>query len=190
MRWRQVVLLWSVFAVLLAWWLAGGAGGPPPETAPAAAPERVKFLDGVAAADVAGVRLARGGRRVAVRRDGAYWRVTEPADADVPSDLVSAFMQALLGAREITRAASTTAELAGFGLGDGATGVVLEVSGRPAVAIELGGLNPSRTAVYARRADGAGVALIGRDVSDCADLIFGALPAPAVPPDAPRGDVG
>lgn len=190
MRWRQVVLLWTVFAALLAWWFAAGTGAPPPEPAPAAAPERAKFLDGIAAADVAGVRLTRGTRRVAARRDGAYWRVTEPAQADVPSDLVSAFMQALLGSREITRAASTTAGLDGFGLGDGATTVVLEITARPALTIELGGLNPARTAVYARRADGTGVALIGRDVSDYADLLFGALPAPAVPPDAPRGDVG
>jgi hypothetical protein len=189
MRWRQVVALWGVFAVLLAWWLASGAGSPPPETAAPPA-ERVRFLEGVAAADVAGVRLERGARAVAVRRDGAYWRVTAPSDADVPSDLVAAFVQALLGSREIARAAATTVELPGFGLADGATRVVVEVSGRAPLELDLGGFNPTGTAVYARRTDGAGVVLIGRDVHDYADLLFGGLPAPAVPADAPRGDVG
>ena len=191
MGWRQVVVLWVACVALGGAWLWTEPRVAPevPDGAAPAQPATPAFLD-VPAAAVAGVRLERPDRRLVVRRDGAYWRVVEPADAVVPSDLVSAFVQALLGAREIARVPARPEDLAGFGLGDDAARVTLEVDGTPGIVVLLGGLNPPGTAVYARREGADAVVLIGRDVRSYEDLLFGALPAPAVPADAARGDVG
>lgn len=188
MRWRQVILLWIVCAALGAqWWLVERVRTPPLD--PDAMP-RARFLD-VRMADVAAIRLERSGRRLVIRRDGGYWRVVEPAGVAVPSDLVAAFMDALVTAEEIEQVPSTTGDVRTFGFDDDAGRVELTMTGAPPAVVLLGGENPTGTAVYARRANGPGIVMIGRNVLYYAQLLLDVVPrGSGVPVDAVHGRVG
>jgi len=176
-RWRQVGLLYVVCAVLAVLY---ARERPPPLQADQSRPPRPRFLQ-VAAGDVAGIRLVRGDRAVSLRREGRDWVVVEPAGTHVPNDLVTGFLQALLTTEEIDRIATTTGELASFGLGDQADRVELVREEGEPVIVTLGGTNPTGTALYARSAPDGGVVLIGRQVRDYEDMIYNALPRGAVP---------
>ena len=177
MRSRQVWLLYGVCAVLAVLY---ARERPPTPQADPSHPPRPRFLQ-VAAGDVAGIRLVRGDRAVSLRREGRGWVVADPAGMEVPSDLVAGFLQALLTTEEIDRIATTTGELASFGLGDQADRVELARAEGGPVIVTLGGTNPTGTALYARSAPDGGVVLIGRQVRDYEDMIYNALPSGAVP---------
>jgi hypothetical protein len=186
MRWRQVGLIYIVLAILLVLY-ARERPAPPEEDR--SRPPRPRFLQ-LAAADIGALRLVRGGRTVSLRREGRDWVVVEPAGTRLPNDLVNGFLQALLTTEEIDRVATTTGELASFGLDDPADHVELGRSEGEAVVVTLGGTNPTGTALYARRGPDGGVVLIGRQVRDYADMIFNALPHGAVPADTADGRIG
>jgi hypothetical protein len=137
------------------------------------------------------VTLQRRGRIVRARRDGERWAIVEPSNATVSSDLVAAFTEALSRAEEIAQVADDArADVAPFGLDDGAVRVELRPETGPAVVIRIGGTNPTGTAVYARREGATEVVLIGRNVSYYEGLIFDALPPARLPAggaDAPVG---
>jgi Domain of unknown function (DUF4340) len=178
MRWRQVGVLYLVLAVLAALYTRERPAAP--EEGDRSRPPRPRFLQ-VTAADVTAMRLARGTRIVSVRRDGNGWTVVEPAGAELPNDLVNGFLQALLTTEEIDRIATTTGDLGSFGLSDDADRVELTLAKGPTVVVALGGTNPTGTALYARRDADGGIVLIGRQVRDYQDMIYGALPRGAVP---------
>lgn len=184
MRWRQVGLLYVVAAALAADYVLVERRRPgQPETN---RPARARFLpldtDGVRE-----IRLSHGGRTIVTRRSEGRWAVIEPADAPIPSDLITAFVEALMGAEEIERVASNPALASAFGLDAHAATVELRKGDGPPVVVTIGTTNPTGTAVYARRGDGPEVVLIGRNVRYYQDLIFQALPAGHVP--AADGDV-
>src|SRR5262245_33423500 len=170
MRWRQVVLLYVVLALLAMVYLRERPVAR--EADDTSRPPRARFLQ-VAAADVTGIRLVRGTRVVSVHRDGRDWTVVEPAGADLPGDLVSGFLQALLTTEEIDRIVATTGDLRSFGLDDDADRVELTLAEGAPLVVTLGGTNPTGTALYARRAEEGGIILIGRQVRDYQDLIYG-----------------
>ena len=176
MRWRQVVLLWVVFVALAGeYWFVESRR---PEEAPTQ-PERRRFLD----VDPRGVRevvMQRTGRSVVARLAEGHWTVVEPPDAPIPADLISAFLDALLKAEEIENVAPAAVDAHAFGLDASASRVELR-GGGPALAVTIGGPNPTGTAVYARRGEAPDVVLIGRNVRYYEDLIFQALPAPPIP---------
>jgi len=180
-RWRQVVLLWTVVAVLAGeYWLVERT---PPEQP--AAPTRRRFLP-VDVATVREVRIARGGRTIVSRRDAQGWTLVEPAAGPVPPDLIAAFAGALTSAEEIARVAGPEAATEQFGLDERAARVeVLTDASEPQV-VTIGDPNPNGTAVYARRADGD-VVLIGRQVRDYEDMLFRAVSAGHTPPAADQG---
>jgi hypothetical protein len=186
MRWRQVVLLYVVFAVLAALYArerpATAVGEPARQARP-------RFLQ-VAAADVSAIRLVRGSRAVSLRREGEDWLVVQPAGVELPSDLVDGFLQALLTTEEIDRVATTTDALAAFGLDEQADRVELTRTRGEPVVVVLGGTNPTGTALYARRGADAGVVLIGRQVRDYGDMIYNALPRGTVPAGTADGRIG
>jgi hypothetical protein len=184
-RWRQVVGLWVVCAVLAALWVAGARKTPPPPETPT----RRRFLP-LADAPIEEVMLERRGRTVRARRDGARWAVVEPANAGVPSDLVAAFTDALSRAEEIAQVADTGADVRPFGLDDSAVRVELRPRGAPPVVVRIGTTNPTGTAVYARREGTGEVVLIGRNVSYYEGLIFEALPPAELPGRAADAPVG
>jgi uncharacterized protein DUF4340 len=186
MRWRQVALLYAVAAILAV--LYGRERAPAPE-GDRSRPPRARFLQ-VAASDVAGIRLVRGRRTVDLRRDGRDWVVVEPAGMQLPNDLVTGFLQALLTTEEIDRVATTTGELASFGLDEQADRVELARTEGEPVVVTLGGTNPTGTALYARSAPDGVVVLIGRQVRDYEDMIYNALPRGAVPAGTAEGRIG
>jgi hypothetical protein len=179
MRWRQVGLLYVVAAALAAEYVLVEQERPQGKQARAA---RVRLLD-VAADGIREIRLHHGGRTVVTRRSEGHWAVTEPTDAPIPPDLVTAFVEALMGAEEIERVSGTSAQASAFGLDDPAASARIELlggNGAPLV-VTIGGPNPTGTAVYARRGNGPEVILIGRNVRYYEDLIFQALPAGEIP---------
>jgi hypothetical protein len=186
MRWRQVALLYLVLAVLAAVFLRERPQAPATDVAH---PPRPRFLQ-VTASDVMAIRLVRAGRVVSVRRDGRGWTVVEPAGTELPGDLVNGFLQALLTSEEIERIATTTGDLRSFGLDDDADRIELTLEQGEPVVVTLGGTNPTGTALYARRAAENGIVLIGRQVRDYQDLIYGALPRGAVPAGTGDGRIG
>jgi hypothetical protein len=185
-RWRDVVILWVVCLALGGeYWLVERRPEPAAETTPV----RPRFLP-LRAADARELRLSRGGRAIVSRREGAAWRVVEPPDASIPSDLIGAFTNALTDADEIARLGTGEADPAALGLDAGATRVELRGETGEPVIVTIGGANPTGTAVYARCQGADGVVLIGRNVRYYEDLIFQALSAerePAADKSAPIG---
>jgi len=186
MRWRQVILLYAIAGLLALDYSRGGSSGEKGPADRKAGRPRVVRLDRATISEVA---IQHGDRRVVARREGDGWRVEEPARVDIPSDLVGAFVAAVLDADEIERIGNDQAPAA-FGLDDGATRVEIRPSGGPPETLWLGNANPSGTAVYARRLGDDDVILVGRAVRLYEELIFQALPRPAVPADTPDGPVG
>lgn len=186
MRWRQVGVLYTVLGVLAA--LYALQRPPVPEADPSR-PVRPRFLQ-VAAADVTGVTVVRGARRVRVRREGDEWVVVEPAGAAVPRDLITGFLQALLTAEEIDRIVTTTRDLGGFGLDEAGDRIELSLLRGEPVVVTLGLPNPTGTALYARRESDGTVVLIGRRVRDYEDMLHNALPRGTVPATGVHGPIG
>ena len=184
MRWRQVLVLYAIAALLAVEYFR-------PVRDPAGAErgaERARVV-GLDLASVNEVAIEHGGRRVVARRVGDEWRVEEPAGAQVPSDLVRAFVAAVLEAEEIERVGGTH-DVAAFGLDDGATRVEIRPAGGPPETLWLGGANPSGTAIYARRLGGHDVILVGRTLRLYEEMILQALPRPQVPAGTEVGPVG
>jgi hypothetical protein len=144
----------------------------------------------VAAADVTGISVTRGNRRIDMRRDGEDWVVIAPAGVTLPRDLITGFLQALLTAEEIERIVATRADLGGFGLGDQGDRIELSLQRGGPILVTLGRPNPTGTALYARRESDGAVVLIGRRVRDYEDMIHNALPRGTVPADGAEGRVG
>jgi len=186
MGWRQVGLLYLVFAILAVLYVRER---PPEPQREGGRPPRARFLQ-VAAAEVSAIRIVRGGRAVSMRREGPDWVVVEPTGMRLPNDLVTGFLQALLTTEEIDHIATTTGELSSFGLDEQADRVELGRGEGEAVVVTLGGTNPTGTALYARRGPDGGVVLIGRQVRDYEDMIYDALPRGAVPADTADGRIG
>ena len=186
MRWRQVALFYAVAALLAGLY---GRERTPLRDADGSPPPRARFLQ-LTASDVVGIRLVRGLRSVELRRDGHDWVVVEPAGTELPNDLVTGFLQALLTTEEIDRVATTTGELSSFGLDEQGDRVELARTEGDPVVVTLGGTNPTGTALYARSAREGGVVLIGRQVRDYEDMIYDALPRGTVPAGTADGRIG
>jgi hypothetical protein len=184
-RWRQVVLLYAVLALLAGeYWLVERRRVEPPATHPVR--ERILPLQ---VEDLREVRLRRGGRTIVSRREGGVWAVVEPPNATIPQDLLEAFAVALTEAEEIARVGGAEVDPRAYGLDEGAARVeVVAAQGEP-LLVTIGETNPTGTAVYARRGASPDVILIGRNVRYYEDLIFQALPAGRVPA-ADDGPVG
>jgi hypothetical protein len=181
MRWRQVIALWVVAAVLGGWyWLVELRRVEPVQSV-----EKPPFI----VFDPAGlreVRVQRQGHTMVSRWDGAAWVVVEPKGGTVPSDLIAAFANALASSQEIARIADRADDTAQYGLDERASRIEVVPANGDAVVVVLGGTNPTGTAVYARRDAAPEVVLVGRNIRYYEDLIFQALGAK----DAPTTDQG
>jgi len=186
MRWRQVLLLYGIAALLAVDYARPVWDRDEAASEKRAGRTRIMALD---LSSVNEVAIEHGGRRVVARRDGDGWRVDEPPGAEVPSDLVQAFVGAVLEAEEIERVGAEQ-DAAAFGLDEGATRVEIRPAGGPPETLWLGGTNPSGTAVYARRLGARDVILVGRTLRLYEELILQALPRPEVPVDTKIGPIG
>ena len=185
MRWRQVVLLYAVAVALGGWYQVV-------ERRPPEAPKtnsRRPFLN-LDAQGLREVRVRRADSVMVSRRDAGVWVVVEPAGGFVPSDLITAFTNALAGAEEIARVADPTDDAKQYGLDERASRIeIIPANGDPIVVV-LGQTNPTGTAVYARRDAAPEVILVGRNIRYYEDLIFEALSAREAPTTEQGAPVG
>jgi hypothetical protein len=186
MRWRQVVLWWVAAVALAVSYGQVQRRQRVEEVDPRAGRERLLRVDLATLAEVA---VEERGQRVVARRADDGWIVDEPPGMTVPSDLVAAFVRAVVDAEVIEQVAGGDAGDT-FGLGPEAMRIELRRSGGAPETVWLGAGNPTGTAVYARHLGRDGVLLVGRTLRYYADLIVEALPKPKVPPDTTPGKVG
>jgi len=185
MTWRRVATIYAVLAVLV---LALVLVEHPPQRAPApddpTRPER--SILGTEAEQVTGVLLRRRGLTVEARRESGRWRVIAPAGVEVAPDLIAATVAALTAGQVAdVMSDGADADLATFGLADPSSEIDVTLEGAPVARVRLllGGRNPTRTAIYAKRDDAATVYLIGLNIRYYEDLIFEA--AAQGPPESP-----
>jgi hypothetical protein len=170
MRWRQVLALWVVAALLGAQYRLVDRRRP--VVHPSERPVRPRLLAALAVDAVVGVRLEREGASVALRRHGAVWAVEQPAGGQIESGLVRALIESLTALEEIDRLAGGTRSDEELGLGDGALRIHVLDGGGHEVHVTLGGRNAAGTAVYARLGDSGDAVLVGRNVEYYASLIL------------------
>ena len=185
MRWRQVIVLYAVAAVLGGWyWFV--------ERHPEELPKinhRRPFLH-LDARGMREVRVRRPGHALVSRWDGNGWVVVEPAGGVVPSDLIAAFTSALAGAEEIARVTERADDARQYGLDESASRIEIVPASGELIVVVLGGTNPTGTAVYARRDAAPEVVLVGRNIRFYEDLIFQALKARDAPTTEQGAPVG
>lgn len=170
MRWRQVIVLWLVAAALGAQYLLVDRRRP--TVHPTERPARRRLMDGLAPAQVTGVRLERGAASVALRRYGEDWAVEQPAGGRVPGGLVQAFVEAVTAVEEIDRVGGEAGRAAGMEFGPEALRLHVTDAQGHELRLTIGGANAAGTAVYARVGDAADVVLIGRNLEYYARLIL------------------
>jgi hypothetical protein len=168
MTWKRAAVYWLGFIVLAAYYRAAFYQA---EERPV--PQRVAFVD-VARDSISAVDIERAGQRVHAERDGQRWRVTAPANAALPSDLIEAVVASLTDLPEVAVVAENPASLAEFGLDAPAITLTLTRRAAAPYVIRFGQANPTGTALYAQRGDAAPVVLIGLNIRYYLDLLFAA----------------
>ena len=180
MSWTRAILYLCVAGLLGVAYRATRPSAPPPaypapsSTAPA----------GIA---ITAVRIESNGRRAQLARGDDRWRVTDPAGAEVASDLIAALITAVLDT-PAEPVASDAKHLEEFGLDAPATRITFERPGAAPVTLDIGTRNPAETGVYGRLEGNPQVVLMGLNVQYYVDLVMrGVSPAGAV---RARGDEG
>ena len=105
------------------------------------------------------------------RREGR-WIVAEPAGISSPGDVVDAVLESLTGLPVIDVVADGVEHEGQFGLAPPKVRLRLESAGEVVANVVLGGLNPTRTAVYAKKAGKDEVVLLGLNPKYYVDLVF------------------
>ncbi len=129
------------------------------------------------------------------KRDGR-WVVTEPVGVASPNDIVDAVIESLTSMPPIEVVADT-GEHGQYGLNPPLIRVRIEAGGEILSTIAFGQLNPTHTAVYAKKSGKEDIYLLGLNARYYLDLVFenvrrqlasaGVVPSPGL--DA-RGDGG
>jgi len=104
------------------------------------------------------------------RRDGR-WVVTEPEGVVSPSDIVDAVLESLTSLPPIDVVADR-AEQGQYGLNPPRIRVRIEAGGEILSTIAFGELNPTRTAVYAKKSGKEEIYLLGLNARYYLDLVF------------------
>lgn len=105
------------------------------------------------------------------RRDGR-WVITEPDGVSSPGDVIDAVLESLTGLAPIEVVSEGVDKEGQFGLSPPRVRVRLESEGEVVSNIVFGELNPTRTAVYARKAGKDEVVLLGLNPKYYIDLVF------------------
>jgi hypothetical protein len=134
------------------------------------------------AAAIDGIRIERGDDVREFRIESGRWRAENP-DQAVSSDLIAALIDTLTTIPPVEILEAGTADPATYGLAPPQTVVRMVSGGEPLATVEMGNRNPTRTAVYAHRADVGQSYLLGLNAQYYLDLIFErAAAAPVAPP--------
>ncbi|MBI5506917.1 MAG: DUF4340 domain-containing protein [Deltaproteobacteria bacterium] len=104
------------------------------------------------------------------RREGR-WVVAEPQGVVSPSDIVDAVLESLTSLPPIEIVADS-AEHGQYGLNPPRIRVRIEAGGEILSTIAFGGLNPTRTAVYAKKSGKEEIYLLGLNSRYYLDLVF------------------
>jgi hypothetical protein len=177
MTWRRVGVIYLVFASLGLYFILFERTSEPPRTAasPGAAERSLLGIDPDA---VRAVVFRREGLEVNAARDGGRWRVVGPLETSVQPDLIAAAVATLTAGQESEVMGEATGEnLDDFGLAVPTSEVDVTLSDETGtrVRVLLGASNPTKTALYAKRADRPGVYLVGANLRYYEDLIFEAV---------------
>ena len=184
MTWRSVTVYW-VLAVLVSGRLAFIMRERAQVQAPVE-PEVTPIVT-LQAGTVDAVHTTTRSGSLELRRQAGRWRVERPAGVSISSDLVGAFIDTLTTIRPIEILSETADGLVSYGLEPPTATVELGSEGRVLATIQLGQRNPTRTAVYARRADEARVYLLGLNAQYYLDLLYEQAAAAAAPPAENQG---
>src|SRR5204863_7900369 len=105
--------------------------------------QQSRFLP-IAPDDIHEVLLRRDQATVSRRRDGQRWKVIEPAGAQVPSDLLTSFVENLTPEKEVRVINEAPQDLAAYGLDHPrSTILVKDKEGRVVATVSLGDQNPT-----------------------------------------------
>lgn len=172
MSWRRVAAIYAVLAMLAGWIAILDHTAPAPATDTPTTPG--PSLLEVDAAAVSGITFRRDTAVVRAVREQGRWRVLEPAGAQIPPDLLEATIATLTTGQSAERLETgAQQDLAAYGLATPSTSLEIAVGGMSTpVTVVVGGRNPTRTAVYARRSDRAVIYLVGMNLSYYIDLVF------------------
>jgi len=176
MTWQKIGLYYVLAAVLgtyffLFEWHPNKKPGLVDPTAPVAV-QQSHFLP-VSREDIQEIVMKQGNVTILCRRDGQRWTVLEPAGLDIPSDLVTSFVENLTPTKEVIIIDKEPKETAPYGLDRPSTTVVVkDKTGKEIATVSLGGQNPTSSAVYAQKDSSPQVYLLGQSVSYYAQLVF------------------
>jgi hypothetical protein len=164
------ILAFYVLALALAFHLRGvwQERNPSAETS---APKLASFVEAVPER-IDKVRMEAEGIAVQFERLDGRWVIVEPPGISSPGDVVEAVLDSLTSLPPIEVVAATLEHEGQFGLSPPRVRLRLEQQGEIAATIVLGELNPTRTAVYARRSGKDEIVLLGLNAKYYIDLVF------------------
>ncbi len=160
MTWWRATAYMGLFIVLSVYYVASEprSGASAPST-----PAPHAFL-GVGSASVRTVSVQRGAVTLQAVRDGERWRVEQPANVHVPSDLVAALVDQLTELPEVEVVDEHGQSAAQFGLEPPEAHVTFTLADGRSVGVALGTRNPAQTAAYGRVDGTTRVVLLGLNV--------------------------
>jgi hypothetical protein len=129
------------------------------------------------------IRVERGDDVREYRKDAGRWQA-QTAGTAVSSDLIAALIDTLTTIPPVESIEAGAADAATYGLDPPQMIVRLAAAGQPVATVEFGNRNPTRTAVYARRADRGQSYLLGLNAQYYLDLIFERAAADGAAPPA------
>ena len=174
MTWRRVGAIYLVLASLGLYFALFERRSEPLRTA--TRPGTVeRSLLGIDQDAVRAIVFRRAGLEVRAARDADRWRVVGPVQTSVQPDLIAAAVATLTAGQESEVVGEATGEdLDDFGLTRPVSEIEVTVSGETETPLRvlLGANNPTKTALYAKRADRPNVYLVGGNLRYYQDLIF------------------
>jgi hypothetical protein len=168
MTWRRAALYWALFIVLGVYYLAAERE---PAGEAAAHLTRAAFLN-VPEDQLTALQVQKGDNVVRCRRIAGRWKVVDPPESRVPSDLIAGLIANLTQLPDVEVVADKPGDLAQFGLDTPVSTLLLTPASGDAITVRLGNRNPAGTAVYAQRSTSDRVFLIGLNVRYYEDLLF------------------
>ncbi len=174
MSWKKVGLYY-LFAAVFGTYFFLFEWRPPKKIGlaePGPTAQESQFL-AIARDDIHGLILKRPNLALTFRRDGQRWTVVEPVGLEVPSDLLTSFVENLTPTKQIIIIAKDPNDFTPFGLNPPHTAIVVQdKAGKEVATVSLGGVNPTSSAIYARIEPSPQVYLLGQSVGYYAQLVF------------------